>query len=296
MPFNITAPQVINPFHIPNSFKYSNAMADWAFYDVGALNVAEFNYLVNEQSIEGSVLVALPSDEKNFGIIKYRDFAELKAGSGKPLQRLSIAGVGSSDVGAAAFARTLANHYQEPVGAIVAGYGVADILQEGLGGWFVLGGLNRAMSMFEQTMIQPWKGSSSHIDTASTLSGVTAKSPDTETLLNILNDPARDLKSIAGHSKGCLSIALALQTLEKEGSTQAIGKAKALEVITVGSVVNLPEGYENVRQYIGDIDWFGGLNSRANVERITVKGAWHHLNTRFPYHLDLVEVLQNSTQ
>lgn len=296
MPFNPAAPQLINPFQQPNNFKYSNAMADWAFYDVGALTLSEFNYLVNEKTVEGSVLIALPEGEKNFGIVKYQDFKSLKSGKGKPLQRLSIAGVGSSDVGAAAFARTLANYYQEPVGAIVAGYGVADILQEALGGWFVLGGVNRVMSMFEKTMVQPWSGGSSKIKTDSALAEVTEKSPDTHTLLELIKDTDRDLLSIAGHSKGCLSIALALHTLEKEGKTAAIEKAKELEVITVSSVVDLPDGYENVRQYIGDIDWFGGLNSRPNVERINVKGAWHHLNTRFPYHFDLVDVLQKSKQ
>lgn len=49
---------------------------------------------------------------------------------------LAIAGVGSSALGAAAFARNVADGLGEPVAAVVSGYGLADVLTEALGGFF----------------------------------------------------------------------------------------------------------------------------------------------------------------
>ena len=48
----------------------------------------------------------------------------------------------------------------------------------------------------------------------------------------------------------------------------------------------MPGQFQDAQQLIGEIDWFGGLNSRADLHRVTVPGAWHHLNRRLPAHLD----------
>lgn len=287
---NYDIPQIINPFSIPTGLRYSNAAADWAFYDVSALNTAEFNYLVHQKTLEGTILVALPSDEKEMGILKYKDFTELKEGVGKPLKRFSIAGVGSSDVGAAALARTLANFYNEPVGAIVAGYGMADMLQEAMGGWFVLGGINRELADSADSK-DAAKGKDSSV-----VGKIVELSPDTETLLSLLSDSKREMLSLVGHSKGALSIALALQALEEGGDTELLEKAKKIDLVTFGSVVNLPSGFDRVRQFLGSIDWFGGLNSQSLPDRITVPNASHHLNTSIPCHVDVAKVLQQSQQ
>ena len=37
---------------------------------------------------------------------------------------------------------------------------------------------------------------------------------------------------------------------------------------------------------MGEINWFGGLNSRADLPRVAVPGAWHHLIRRLPARLD----------
>lgn len=302
--FSPKLPSEVNPFRFANSINYTNAAADWAFYDVNALNSHEFNYLVNEVTVEGAVLIALPSGQRDMGVLKYKDFTELKAGKGKPVQRFSIAGVGSSDIGAAAFARTLANYYQEPVGAIVAGYGVADLLQEALGGWFVLGGVNRAMSFWENMFQIPLgqqleNGHSERHhqqEHKKALGSIAELSPDTNTLLSLLKEEKREILSIAGHSKGSLSITLALDVLTREGDAVALEKAKKVEMLTFGAVSTFSEEFQNVRQFIGGLDWFGGLNSRPLEDRISVPNAWHHLNTSIPYHLDLVKVLQENQQ
>ncbi len=52
---------------------------------------------------------------------------------------MSITGVGSSALGSVAFAWNLSVALGRPVAAIVPGYGVADVVQQALGGWYGFG-------------------------------------------------------------------------------------------------------------------------------------------------------------
>ena len=51
----------------------------------------------------------------------------------------TITGVGSSSLGSAALAWNISVALKKPVLAIVPGYGVADVVLQGLGGWFAFG-------------------------------------------------------------------------------------------------------------------------------------------------------------
>jgi len=189
---------------------------DWLFYDVGNLSVAEQSALVAEANREGSILVVWPAGARgNLGVTKYADYAAMRAAPGRLLRRFSIAGVGSSDVGAAAFARAIANRYDEPVGAIVAGYGVADLLGEALGGWFVLGAANRVAHLYDAAMKAAERQQLTHAAAATPVeatphaslaaaSGLRLRN-DTVALVRLLLDEDREIRSVTGHSKGCLS-------------------------------------------------------------------------------------------
>ena len=278
-----------------------NSMLDWFFYDVEGLTLSERSKLVAERNTEGSILVVWPEGAMgDISVQKFEDYETLRAAPGKLLTRFAVAGVGSSDVGAAAFARTLANHYGEPVGAIVAGYGVADLLSEAMGGWFVLGGANRIMQMYHDALDNAPSGRETSSDSA-------GKSPDSKeiktlekvdhrddsaTLVNLMLDRDRVIKSVAGHSKGCLSIAYALEALVLSRQTAAIKRQSNMRITTVGAVTALPTAFTNVGQYLGELDWFGGMNSRLALDYTTMPGAWHHLNTRLPGHLDFSDVLK----
>lgn len=278
-----------------------NSMLDWFFYDVEGLTLDERSKLVAERNTEGSILVVWPEGAKgDISIQKFEDYETLRAAPGELLTRFAVAGVGSSDVGAAAFARTLANHYGEPVGAIVAGYGVADLLSEAMGGWFVLGGANRIMQMYHDALDNAPSGSESSL-------GSTEKFPDSNetktlekvdhrddsaTLVNLMLDRDRVIKSVAGHSKGCLSIAYALEALVLSRQAAAIERQSNMRITTVGAVTALPTAFTNVGQYLGELDWFGGMNSRLALDYTTIPAAWHHLNTRLPGHLDFNDVLK----
>lgn len=280
--------------------KHYNAALDCFFYDVSSLTTAEYFALVQETNIEGSILVVLPRDPSGKGRVrKFGDHAALRAAPGRLLQRFTIAGVGSSDIGAAAFARTVADYYDEPVGAIVAGYGMADVLLEAMGGWFVLGMSNRLMKLSQDrkatmTDVLDQLGKSiPNLDFqhASAAAERVMGSPDSETLLSLLLDEDRTITSIIGHSKGCLSMAFALQALAVSGAKAALAKAKQIQCITTGTVVEFPEGFRKVAQFLGNLDQFGRMNSRKGIAYEPVPNAWHHLNTTMPFHMNLREIL-----
>jgi hypothetical protein len=297
-------------FPVSEGIKERNVLFDQLFYDVSALSKSEFDYLLDETNLEGSILVVQPGQSGDGNHIrKFAGYEELRAAPGRLLTRFCIAGVGSSDVGSAAFARNLADHYDEPVGAIVAGYGVADLLAEGLGGWFVLGAGNLLMKIFHDQ----------EAETKAVLEGLNAKiedfdqrkaervaaritgSPDSTALLRLLLDEDRQIKTVLGHSKGCLSIAWALEALVLSGADPAIEKAKTIRVITTGAAVDLPNGFDNCGQYLGSLDAFGAMNSRGagsicglwfNKEITWVPNAWHHVNTDLAFHMSVRNVLE----
>ncbi len=281
--------------------KLRNTALDVLFYDVGALTKAEFAFLVEETNFEGAILVVSPRGAQGeVSVEKYEDYATLRAAPGDLLTRFSIAGVGSSDVGAAAFARNLADHCGEPVGAIVAGYGVADVLAEGMGGWFVLGLGNRLLKLFHDTeaetgrVLDEFEGTVKGLSptTASEVAATVSGSLDAATLLRLLLDEDRHIKTLLGHSKGCLSIAYALEALALTREDRAIERAKDADIITLGAVVELPHGFQHAHQFLGTLDWFGGMNSRWSADCVRIPNAWHHLNTAIPLHMSVRDVLR----
>lgn len=288
---------------ISEATKWRNTALDWLFYDVGSLSQPELDSLVGETNLEGSILVVYPKAERGeIGVRKFENYTKLRAAPGRLLSRFSIAGVGSSDVGAAAFARNLADHYGEPVGAIVAGYGLADVLAEAMGGWFFLGASNRFMKLFHdryaeaQTVLQRYEGTMKGLDRtkAAELASSVTGSLDSQTLLRLLLDRDREIKTLLGHSKGCLSLAYALQALAVGSDEAALQKAKTIRIVTTGTVVELPNGFDNASQFLGSLDWFGGMNSRLNKDYERVMSAWHHVNTAIPFHISVNNVLRRA--
>ncbi len=296
-------------------FSQRNVLVDNLFYNVGDLSAEEVALLTTEINVEGSILVVWPSPErKGMRLRKFDDHAELVDAPGQTITRFVVSGVGSSDLGGAALARTLANHVKEPVGAIVAGYGVADLWTEALGGWLVLGRANQFLhtvyavadpALVETALDTGQEVFSSSFRNLSRLgipgldSDALAKADplahmvisDTKTIIKLLADPHRDIRFLLGHSKGCLSIAGALSSVALSRRDALIQKMRAIEVMTCGAVVQLPRGIARVRQYLGSLDWFGGMNSRQDVPHIMVEGAGHHLNTALPFAMDLAELL-----
>ncbi len=283
------------PTFFSDAVKRRNTLADWMFYDVGALTQKEFTMLSRQTNLEGAILVVEPSGSgDSVRIQKFETFRSFRTEPGELLRHFSIAGVGSSDVGAAALARSLANHLDAPVGAIVAGYGMSDLLSEALGGWLFFGTSNQLLNLAQNTRdmstiargIIDDKGVTGEPTEPKELPGT-----DTRTLIRLLSEEERKIETILGHSKGCLSIAYALQSMAAQPDQQHINRARDIDIITTGAVVAFPERLNRVRQYLGSLDWFGRMNSRMHLPYTNVPNAWHHLNSKMNFHMNLPRVL-----
>ncbi len=233
-----------------------NTALDALFYDLDALSAEEQAILRARTPLVGSILVVHPRGANGAQSIDcFSDFQTFRDAPGELLRHFAMAGVGSSDMGAAALARNLADHLGAPVGAIVAGYGMADLMQEALGGWFFFGAANRALDFAQQLApIAPFVLREAEAEERGEL---LFASPETLTLLAILGDPERRVETLVGHSKGCLEIAFALEALAASDPA-ALARVSAIDIVTLGAVVAVPPGLPRLRQYLGEIDWFGG--------------------------------------
>lgn len=267
--------------------QHRNTAMDSKFYDVHALTEVEIAALQAETHQEGSIIVVEPMRRGlENGVRKFDGYASFRAEPGDLMQFFTIAGVGSSDIGAAALARNLANVVKRPVGAIVAGYGVADLMAEGLGGWFWLGAANRLYKTMQDHAIEeqiiafekalgPFSAASAQMRR---LAMGAMGGPDSDTLLRLMLDEGREIAVVAGHSKGCLSIAHALRSLTFAGEAERLAQIQNTHFITLGAVVATPKPFSRVTQYLGDLDKLGRMNSIEQVPHIIVPGAGHSLN------------------
>ena len=212
-------------------------------------------------------------------VFKYNDIKEFRAVKGPKLEHFVIAGASSSDVGAASLGRTLANHLQQPVGVITSGIGLSELPMDALHSWFFFGGIERYVK--EETLPSSvdafWKRAKEEHE----------HSPETQVLIDLLNEEDRTIKTLLGHSKGCLSLVHALNSVKQ---TWDIAK---INVVTIGAVVPIPTGMINVKQCIGELDWFGGLSSDYSLPHSKIPNAWHHLNSQLPFSINLSKVLKD---
>ena len=164
-------------------------------------------------------------------------FLESQATAPNPVGVATITGVGSSALGSAAMAWDVAVGLARPVLAIVPGYGVADVMLQGLGGWFGFGLHDRLniKSDLQNTLAVVAPNTATHGRRLS------ASSPGARTVnggpvfrtgcgsSDVLHDLMRELRftHLVGHSKGALAIANALRDLPP-------GRTKDLKVVTLG--------------------------------------------------------------
>lgn len=272
-----------------------NVALDAAFYDLPGLTAEELRTLSNTRHEEGAILVAHPSGNRRIGVERYEDYRALRASPGKMLTQFAVAGVGSSDLGAAALARTLANVTGRPAGAVVAGFGAEDLVSEALGGFFLFGAANRARHARQTlrhrlgTMISELSPAGSALTPPLPHQFAT---PDVATLVRLMTDPDRRIDLLLGHSKGALTVAAALARVVRTNDPATIARLARAQVVTVGAVISFPPEIPWITQLIGAVDALGAVNSRFGLPHRMVPFAGHHLNTGLPMHLDLRSELE----
>ncbi|MGX4642289.1 hypothetical protein [Massilia sp. SYSU DXS3249] len=264
-----------------------NAVLDAIFYDVKVISAPETATLAPWLAHEGALLVVPPSGRGSLRVCAGLD--DFAARGGARTRILTVAGVGSSALGTAAFARNVADAFDEPVGALVSGYGLADMLAEAAGGWFWFGALNRLRHLAEGfgDMLRA-SSFTAHYAGLMGMPGLAHLSCDTRTLCALLTDRRFRFDLLTGHSKGNLVISEALYALR---DAQADGHLD-LSIVTVSAAIAMPPRYRNIIDVMGDADWFGMLNSNLGIGvEYRLRDAGHHTNTELRWHLPVCEAM-----
>ncbi len=211
-------------------------------------------------------------------------FLEFANGEGRSIKTVTVTGVGSSALGSAAFAWNVSVTLGEPVAAIVPGYGVADVIQQGLGGWFGFGFTSWIKKNVQETLAhmapETAKLGRGLMMTVPGVAKVETGAPvfqrgsgSSDVLHEILVE-SKFIGRLCGHSKGALVIGNAIRDLPEATSEK-------LEVVTFGCPVSEDERDAEYMQFLGLLDGLGWLNSWGNRPE-----AWpvthHSTNTLFP--------------
>ena len=187
-------------------------------------------------------------------------------------------------LGSAAFAWNVSEALGEPVAAIVPGYGLADIIPQGLSGFFgygladyvrqlgdeALAWMAPEMARIGRRLSRSIPGEPARL--AASGASYRRGSPEADILHAILLH-APQITRLYGHSKGSLCIGNAILSLPRD-------RARELEVTTFSAVVK-EECDADFEQILGNIDSLGQLNSWGNLPERWI-GAWHSTNTMLP--------------
>jgi hypothetical protein len=271
-------------------FRRRNAILDAIFYDIGKITPSETQDIAPWLAREGALLIVPPTGAGKLQLC--RDLNDFVRNGGTEIRSLAVAGVGSSALGSAAFARNIADAFGEPVAAVVSGYGLADLLTEAAGGWFWFGWLNDLRHRFEQIddLFRGNKGETEEMLASCVPSKLARTSLDTRTVCSLLADKRFRFSLLTGHSKGNLVISEALYSLDEKTTSKTLQNTW---IVTVSATVAMPPFCKNIIDVIGQIDWFGRMNSRPSLgveEELPL--ATHHTNTELLWHLPVFKVFQ----
>jgi hypothetical protein len=277
---------------ILEAIRQRNAVLDAMFYDVKRIGEDEAVATSPWLAAEGAILLVPPSGGAKLTLCKsIDDFIEL---GGTEVRTLTVAGVGSSALGSAAFARNVADATGSTVAAVVSGYGLADVATEALGGFFLFGALNSIRHAFESLDRLTEAGAIAEPATSEWTTGELMRtSRDTVSVMELLEHDRLRFDCLVGHSKGNLVLSEALFQLRHRNPTRAMAVMGTTRIVTVSARIAMPSACRNVVDIMGAWDWFGGLNSRPDIPADhTVPHAWHHTNTELPFHLPVTKTLQ----
>lgn len=234
---------------------------------------------------EGSILVV---DASRAPYVRRFDdvpgFLQYANGEGRDIATATVTGVGSSALGSAAFAWNISVALGEPVAAIVPGYGVADVVQQALGGWFGFGATSWIKKITQQALAEMAPETAKigrglmltapgHA-TAETGAPVFRRGSGSSDVLHAILKESRHIDRVFGHSKGALVIGNAIHDLPEATSGR-------LSVVTFGCPIEEDVRGATYLQFLGLVDGLGLLNSWGN--RPEARPLAHHAtNTAIP--------------
>ncbi|MGY5775713.1 hypothetical protein [Rhizobium sp. LEGMi135b] len=270
-----------------------NLALDALFYDVTVITPEEAFYISDSLAAEGAIMLVPPSGLGALTLCETIDEFILRGAA--DARALAVAGIGGSALGAAAFARNVADAIDAPVAVVVSGYGIADVITEAFGGLFFFGhlkGLRPFLESLDDLAGRPKVGAQAETTAART-------SLDTRTVQALLADPRLSFRLLTGHSKGNLVLSAALHNLSKQDEGRVAELARHTKIVTIGARIAMPPVFTDVVDVMGEWDWFGEINSRRFIHADQrVAHAWHHTNTdlggHLPVTITLMEILAAS--
>lgn len=210
----------------------------------------------------------------------------------------TITGVGSSALGSAAFAWDISAALQQPVLAIVPGHGMADVLLQGLGGWFGFGlhDFLRSKSLIQDSLasLAPQTARigrelAASVPGAPKVDGAPVfrhGSGSSDVLHALMLDRQPPFRLLIGHSKGALQIGNALQSLPP-------ARTRGLHVVTLGCPVAANVAGVRYFQYLGLYDALGQLNMWGHWPTQWTP-TWHSTNPKLPPAMDAGQLAEDS--
>ena len=290
-----------------------DAKYDEKYYDTKQLTDGERAqvYQTDFAAPEGSILVVEPGDATK-GVRLYKSADPLARGEGFAKEILDafkadtsnanidtfvIPGNATSPVGAAAFAKTVANDLGKNVAAIVTGQGGVDSLFETLSGGLLMAPTAKMVHALDDVLELSMKVNPlAKSVVAKDVQDMTRSVHETATLFEILKDQmveqtktglafrapeGRRLKMIIGHSKGNWAILTALLNFELNVVGE-IPLPKAtdpkVDIVTLGNWVNLPNMNPlmlelfHYHQFVGTHDIPAMLGSTRGYAELALKG------------------------
>src|SRR3974390_1871167 len=79
----------------------------------------------------------------------------------------------------------------------------------------------------------------------------------------------------------------ALEGLLQEADSCGTPVPVDFDIVTLGAVIWFPPEFTNVHQIIGQADLFGFINSRPNLNYVSIPGVWHSTNRLLPGYLSV---------
>jgi hypothetical protein len=216
----------------------------------------------------------------------------------RQVQVATITGVGSSALGSAAFAWDISAALGQPVLAIVPGYGVADVMQQSLGGWFGFGlhDFLQSKSWLQQSLanLAPQTATigrelAASVPDAKAIQGAPVfrhGSGSSDVLHALMLHRETPFKLLVGHSKGALQIGNAILSLPAE-------RTRGLRVVTLGCPIAENDAGVDYLQYLGLFDALGQLNAWGHRPTEWVP-TWHSTNPQLPPAMDAGELTAKS--
>jgi len=211
---------------------------------------------------------------------------------------VTITGVGSSALGSAAFGWDVSVALEKPVLAIVPGYGVADVLLQGLGGYFGFGlhDFLGTKSLVQYSLVHAAPALArlgrrlpATTPEAKAVNGAPVfryGSGSSDVLHALIKERAARFAAVIGHSKGALQIGNALRSLDP-------ARTAGLHVVTLGCPIAEGVPGAQYHQYLGLFDALGQANMWGHWPEHWTE-TWHSTNPWLPLTMAAGKIARTS--